>query len=75
MLRRRKSPKGCAIPLTKPISLVMGYPTNLLIDRQGRFRTVVMGPMLDQLEKELTAALKEKPPADKAPPVKPTKAR
>jgi hypothetical protein len=31
--------------------------------------------MLDQLEKELMAALKEKPPADKAPPVKPTKAR
>ncbi|MFA0759764.1 MAG: hypothetical protein KEFWMYNX_002095 [Candidatus Fervidibacter sp.] len=58
----------------KPISLVMGYPTNLLIDRQGRFRAVVMGPMLDRLEKELTAALKEKPPADKAPPVKPTKA-
>jgi hypothetical protein len=53
----------------------VGYPNNLLIDRQGRFRTVVMGPMLDQLEKELMAALKEKPPADKAPPVKPTKAR
>ncbi len=46
----------------KPISLVKGYPTSLLIDRQGRFRTVVMGPMLDQLEKELMAALKEKPP-------------
>jgi hypothetical protein len=58
----------------KPISLVVGYPTNLLIDRQGRFRTVVMGPMLDQLEKELMAALKEKPPTAKTSPVKPTKA-
>ena len=58
----------------KPISLVVGYPTSLLIGRQGRFRTVVMGPMLDQLEKELMAALKEKPSATKAPSVKPTKA-
>jgi hypothetical protein len=60
--------------LPKPVSLVMGYPTNMLIDRQGRLRTVVMGPMLEQLEKELAAALKEKPAnQQKTPPARRTK--
>lgn len=61
--------------MPKPVSLVMGYPTNMLIDRQGRLRTVVMGPMLDRLEKDLLAALKEKPASPSKPPAaKPTKA-
>lgn len=61
--------------MPKPISLVMGYPTTLLIDRQGRLRAVVMGPTIYQLEKDLLAALKEKPTdRQKTPPAKAPKA-
>jgi len=54
--------------LPKPFSLVPSYPAALLIDRQGRLKAGVFGPWLMQLEKDLKAALAEKPvekPADK----------
>ncbi len=51
--------------LPKPISLAPSYPAALLIDRQGKLRGGVFGPWLLQLEKELKAALKEKPPTSK----------
>lgn len=59
--------------LPKPLSLVPGYPASLLIDRNGRLRGAVFGPLLMQLEKDLKSALKEKPqsPAQK-PENKPT---
>ncbi len=47
--------------LPKPFSLVPSYPASLLIDRQGRLRAGVFGPWLFQLEKDLKAALAEKP--------------
>ncbi len=51
--------------MPKPLSLVFGYPTSLLIDRQGRLREFVFGPNLQALEASLMSALKEKPPAVK----------
>ncbi len=54
--------------MPKPLSLVFSYPTNLLIDRQGRLREFVFGPNLQALEPSLKSALKEKPPAVKGKP-------
>ncbi len=57
--------------LPEPLRSVTAYPTNLLIDRQGRLRAFVVGPNLRDLEKELQAALKEQPKSGKA--AKPSK--
>lgn len=48
--------------LPPPLDLVIGTPTNLLIDRQRRLRLVMLGPlfMSPKVEEELLAALKEK---------------
>ncbi len=51
--------------LPKPLSLVPSYPASLLIDRQGRLKSGVFGPLLTQLEKDLKAALTEKPKEQK----------
>jgi hypothetical protein len=53
--------------LPKPLSLVPSYPASLLIDRQGRLKSGVFGPWLTQLEKDLKAALAEKPKENQKP--------
>lgn len=53
--------------LPKPFSIVPSYPAALLIDRQGRLRAGVFGPWLMQIEKDLKAALAEKPKTNEKP--------
>ncbi len=53
--------------LPKPLSLVPTYPASLLIDRKGRLKSGVFGPWLTQLEKDLKAALAEKPEEQQTP--------
>lgn len=53
--------------LPKPLSLVPSYPASLLIDRKGRLRSGVFGPWLMQLDKDLKAALAEKPSKPNSP--------
>lgn len=53
--------------LPKPLSLVTGYPTTMLIDRKGRLRQVLFGPFffgpeLGKFERLLETTLSEKPP-------------
>ncbi len=56
--------------LPKPLSLVPSYPASILIDRKGRLKSGVFGPWLTQLEKDLKAALAEKPEEQKTPKTK-----
>ncbi len=59
-------------PVPEPFNR-LSYPAALLIDRKGVLRAGIVGPFLMQLEKELLAALKEKPPAEKGQSVPPKK--
>lgn len=49
--------------LPPPLTMVKGYPTTVLIDRQGKVRKVFFGPATHALDSFVQQALKEKPPA------------
>ncbi len=57
-------------PVPEPFNQLR-YPAAVLIDRKGIIRRGVVGPFLMQLEKDLLAALKEKPPSPKPSAAKP----
>ena len=54
-------------PVPQPFNQLR-YPAALLIDRKGILRRGIVGPFLKQLERDLLAALKEKPPANAGTP-------
>ena len=51
--------------LPTPLKVITGYPTTLLIDRNGKIREVVFGILFGEkkeaFERKIVATLKEKP--------------
>jgi peroxiredoxin len=51
--------------LPKPLKVITGYPTTLLIDRNGKIREVVFGILFGEqkeaFEQKIVSVLKEKP--------------
>ncbi len=60
--------------LPQLLRIITGYPTTLLIDRNGKIREVVFGILFGEqkkaFERKLVAALKEKPDGEKKPQAK-----